>query len=39
LIGLQVPDEEAVRLQEFLADVGYPYNEETDNPAYQMFLG
>jgi threonine dehydratase len=38
LIGLQVPDGELDRLQGFLSDLGYPYEEESDNPAYRMFL-
>jgi threonine dehydratase len=38
LIGLQVPDGELDRLQGFLRELGYPYEEESDNPAYRMFL-
>lgn len=39
LIGLQVPDAERARFFERLEQLGYPYEEETANPAYQMFLG
>jgi threonine dehydratase len=38
LIGLQVPDVELVSLQGFLNELGYPYEEETNNLSYQMFL-
>jgi threonine dehydratase len=39
LVGMQVPPEEKADFQSFLKDLGYHYTEETDNPAYQMFLG
>ncbi len=38
LIGLQVPQAERADFQSFLAQVGYHYREETDNPAYRLFL-
>jgi len=38
LVGIQVPAEDEQRLQEFLQDLGYPWWEETSNPAYSMFL-
>jgi threonine dehydratase len=38
LAGIQVPDEESDELQAHLDDLGYPYSEESDNPAYAMFL-
>ena len=38
LMGLQVPPEEQERLQPFLDDIGYAYAEESENPAYRMFL-
>ena len=38
LIGLQVPQAERGDFQSFLAQVGYDYREETDNPAYRLFL-
>lgn len=39
LAGIQVPPEEHAAFQEFLAQVGYPYWDESDNPAYHCFLG
>lgn len=38
LAGIQVPEGGEKELDEFLRDVGYPYTEETNNPAYQMFM-
>jgi len=38
LAGIQVPDEESAELEAHLADLGYSYSEESDNPAYAMFL-
>ena len=38
LIGLQVPQGERGAFQSFLDEVGYEYREETENPAYQLFL-
>ena len=38
LMGLQVPPGERAGFLAFLDDVGYGYREETDNPAYRMFL-
>ncbi|TGK05641.1 threonine ammonia-lyase, biosynthetic [Leptospira langatensis] len=38
LVGLQVPFSEKVRFSERLQSLGYPYEEETENPAYRMFL-
>lgn len=39
LVGMQVPPGESKAFREFLKDLGYPYWEETDNPAYRLFLG
>ena len=39
LVGLQVPGEEHPQVTEFLDDIGYNYWEETENPAYKLFLG
>jgi threonine dehydratase len=39
LAGLQVPEEELHLLPAALDAIGYPYWDETDNPAYQLFLG
>lgn len=38
LVGLQVPARDRQRFTERLGQLGYPYEEETDNPAYRMFL-
>lgn len=38
LVGMQVPDSDRARLQTFLDEVNYVYQEETDNPAYKLFL-
>jgi threonine dehydratase len=38
LAGIQVPDDESAELEAHLADLGYAYSEEIDNPAYAMFL-
>ena len=39
LVGIQVPPNEQIQFSAFLAKLGYPYWEETQNPAYQLFLG
>ncbi len=38
LVGIQVPPEDGAAFAEFLTTVGYPYVEETQNPAYRLFL-
>jgi len=38
LVGLQVPKNEQKKFQGFLASLGYPNWNETDNPAYRLFL-
>ncbi len=38
LAGIQVPDEESAELESHLAELGYAHFEESDNPAYAMFL-
>ena len=38
LVGLQVPAGDHKALKEFLEGLGYAWWEETDNPAYKMFL-
>jgi threonine dehydratase len=38
LVGLQVPPRDRVALRRFLADLGYRHWDESDNPAYRMFL-
>jgi threonine dehydratase len=39
LAGVQVPGEEKGEFMEHLDTLGYAYREETDNPAYKLFLG
>lgn len=39
LCGLQVPRAERAECRRALEQLGYPYWEETDNPAYALFLG
>ncbi len=39
LAGIDVPDNETQKLEAHLAELGYAYWEESDNPAYAMFLG
>ena len=38
LVGLQVPAQDADAFDAFLSTLGYPCVEETDNPAYRLFL-
>ena len=38
LIGLQVPPGDNAAFDEYLASVNYPATEETDHPAYRLFL-
>jgi threonine dehydratase len=39
LVGMQVPPSDKGKFREFLDRLGYDCVEETDNPAYRMFLG
>lgn len=42
LVGFEVPDGQREAFEDFLARVermGYPHVEESDNPAYKLFLG
>lgn len=39
LVGMQVPPNEQDEYLNFLHNLGYPYWDETNNPAYQLFLG
>ncbi|MDB5888439.1 MAG: ilvA, partial [Rhodocyclales bacterium] len=39
LVGMQVPPQEWVDFEAFLRRVGYDCVEETNNPAYKLFLG
>lgn len=38
LIGLEIPDQDERSLRSFLDHLGYHYIEETNDPAYQLFL-
>ena len=38
LVGLQVPKADNAAFKSFLATLGYPHVEETDNPVYKLFL-
>ena len=38
LVGMQVPKADDAAFRRFLGELGYPWVEETDNPAYQLFL-
>ncbi|WP_431275342.1 threonine ammonia-lyase, biosynthetic [Variovorax ureilyticus] len=38
LVGLQVPAADDAAFDEFLQTLGYPFVEETQNPAYRLFL-
>lgn len=38
LAGIQVPKQDRKSFDRFLRDIGYPYQEETGNVAYQTFL-
>lgn len=39
LAGIQVPPDERDAFHDFLDELGYAHWDETDNPAYAMFLG
>ena len=38
VVGLQVPEAERKQVPAALAEIGYPYWDETDNPAYRLYL-
>jgi threonine dehydratase len=38
LIGLEIPDQNEKQLKTFFDNLGYHYIEETNDPAYQLFL-
>jgi len=38
LAGIDVPADETTKLEAHLAELGYPHWEESDNPAYSIFL-
>ena len=39
LAGIQVPDAERAEVEGMLGKLGMPFWDETENPAYQIFLG
>jgi threonine dehydratase len=39
LVGMQVPAPDMPQWQAFLDNLGYPYSDESQNPAYKLFLG
>ena len=39
VVGMQVPPHEMQEWQSFLDTLGYPYLDESQNPAYKLFLG
>ena len=39
LVGMQVPPADKVEFKAFLDNLGYPYWDESNNPAYRLFLG
>ncbi len=38
LVGIQVPTSDKKAFKAFLAEIGYPHWDETENPAYRLFL-
>ena len=38
LVGLQVPTDERPIFRQFLGTLGYPYGDESENPAYRLLL-
>jgi len=38
LVGMQVPPSDHAKFRKFLDNLGYEYADETDNPAYKLFL-
>jgi threonine dehydratase len=39
LVGMQVPPQEKIAFETFLNRLGYPFWDESNNPAYRLFLG
>ncbi|MGE5492018.1 MAG: threonine ammonia-lyase, biosynthetic [Actinomycetota bacterium] len=39
LVGMQVPPEDMGQFRDFLKNLGYAHWDETENPAYKLFLG
>ncbi len=38
LIGLEIPNEDETRFHDFLVELGYRYEDASDDPAYRLFL-
>jgi threonine dehydratase len=38
LVGMQVPPAERTQVTRFLEEIGYTWYDESDNPAYRLFL-
>jgi len=38
LLGMQVPVKDRKTVNAMLKELGYPFWDESDNPAYQLFL-
>ena len=38
LVGIQVAAAERLQFDQFIRELGYPHCDETDNPAYRLFL-
>jgi threonine dehydratase len=38
LVGIQIPRGHGKALRDFVQSLGYPHDEETDNPVYRLFL-
>lgn len=38
LVGIQLPEADRAKFLNFLDELNYAYNEETNNPAYKLFL-
>jgi len=39
LVGMQLPEGEEARLEQFISELGFSAEEESDNEAYRLFLG
>ncbi len=39
LVGMQVPPADMGKFESFLKELGYAYRDESQNPAYKLFLG
>ena len=38
LVGIQIPDGDRAKFETFLGELGYRFEDESDNPAYRLFL-